>query len=140
MTNIVRHPSTPTASLGPLILDPALIELFLQALVHVLDRDLQRLVLDPKDLLGLGTGMNVGLGRDLGSLTGSTNGDVGNLVARERVDDIDWLEGEQSTRQREGTEPGSHEYHSSPISCPVRGPTETMNRLPPASGTVKALT
>jgi hypothetical protein len=76
-------------SLGPTLLASRLVKLFLQTLVHVLDADLQRHVLDAQFLFRLGPAVDVGLGPNLGALTGLADGDVGDLVAREVMDDVD---------------------------------------------------
>ena len=75
--------------LGPLVLGPRLVELFLQALVHVLDADFQRLVLDTQNLGRLGSAVDIGPSSDLGSLSGRTDGNVRDLVTGETVYDVD---------------------------------------------------
>jgi hypothetical protein len=76
-------------SLGPALLASRLVKLFLQALVHVLDADLERGILDAQFLFSLGAAVHVGLGSNLFTLARLADRDVGDLVAGEAVDDVD---------------------------------------------------
>jgi hypothetical protein len=129
--------SSSTLLLGPLVLGSRLVKLFLQALVHVFDADFQSLVLDAQHLGRLGSAVNVGSGGDLGSLSRCTDGDVGDLVTGEAVDNVDCRGQQEMINRMSLVEIPTLDL---PISCPVKGPAEVINRFPPASGKVNALT
>jgi hypothetical protein len=106
-------------------------EPLLQALVHVLNSDLQWSILDPQNLSSFLPRIDVGRLVVLWSRARSTNWKIGRWRWKS-VEDIDCEResGEWSSVLMSSTYRGVK--RNAPMSCPLNGPLEIINLSPPA--------